>query len=421
MTTARSSRRWALSAVVALLWPLLLGATTAERELEVRMLEIASGLRCPVCQNLSVAESSSELAQEMRALILDELRAGKSPEEIRAYFVSKYGQWILLSPTARGFGLLVWVLPGLGAVAGLGGAAFALRRWARRGSRFAPAPAGAEDLARVHDLVVADALPARLSAEEAREIEGLRELEFDHRAGKLSDQDYGELRALYEAKAAATLAAAAAERVRAAARAAEEAEAAPAPARPAPRRWRWAAAAVFLVVFGAAIGFLLPQAVRVREEGGSITGGMLTGSEAPVSAAQPRDLPALLDQGRRAMEAQDLGRALTLFRVALEVDPDQVTARAYLGLVLLRGGHPDRALPEFDRALSREPSFPQALWGKGLALYETPGKTSEAIRTWEALLAQDISGKDRDHVRSLLAQARQRLERETKPAPVAPR
>lgn len=152
-----------------------------------------------------------------------------------------------------------------------------------------------------------------------------------------------------------------------------------------------------------------------------MTGGFVTGAGAPVLAAETRDVPALLDQGRRAMEAQDLGRALTLFRRALEVDPDQVTARAHLGLILLRGGHPDRALPEFDRALSREPGLPQALWGKGLALYKTPGKTSEAIRTWEALLAQDISGQDRDHVRSVLAQARQRLERETKPAPVASR
>lgn len=152
-----------------------------------------------------------------------------------------------------------------------------------------------------------------------------------------------------------------------------------------------------------------------------MTGGLLTGTAAPVLAAGTRDVPALLDQGRRAMEAKDLGRALALFRVALEVDPDQVTARAYLGLVLLRGGHPDRALHEFDRALSRAPGFPQALWGKGLALYETPGKTSEAIRTWEVLLAQGISEKDRDHVRSLLAQARQRLEREAKPAPAASR
>jgi cytochrome c-type biogenesis protein CcmH len=214
VTTARSSRRPARLALVALLWPLLLGAAAADRDLEARMLEIATGLRCPVCQNLSVADSNSDLAREMRGLILDELRAGKSPEEIRAFFVAKYGQWILLSPTPRGFGLLVWVLPGLAAVAGLGGAAWVLRRWARRGPGPVPVPAAARDLTRVRDLLSADRLPADLSPEERRELEGLQELEFDHRAGKVSDEDHRELRALYETRAAAALAAAEVERAR---------------------------------------------------------------------------------------------------------------------------------------------------------------------------------------------------------------
>ena len=114
MTTARSSS--GLLAALALLLVLAAPALGADDDLERRMREVASGLRCPVCQNLSVAESTSELARDMRALILDQLRAGKTPEEIRAYFVSKYGPWILLSPPARGIGLLVWLLPALVAV-----------------------------------------------------------------------------------------------------------------------------------------------------------------------------------------------------------------------------------------------------------------------------------------------------------------
>ena len=419
MSTARSSRGWKAWVLVALIGSLLLAPPArAQEDLERQAREVASGLRCPVCQNLSVADSPSEMAREMRALILDDLKAGKRPDEIQAYFVSKYGQWILLSPTPRGFALLLWVLPALGALLGLGGTAWVLRRWARRGAS-PPQPADAAALARVRAAVEGKA--TALPPEGARLVEGLRELDFDYRAGKLSAGDYAELRTLYEARAAPALAVT--EEPGLGARVDDPVRrprAERAPLSPTVRAWRWVGAALFLVGFGAAIGFFLPQSLRLRD-GGSMTGGLLTGTGAPVLAAGTRDVPALLDQGRRAMEAQDLGRALALFRVALEVDPDQVPARAYLGLVLLRGGHPDRALPEFDRALSREPKFSQALWGKGLALYETPGRTSEAIRTWEVLLAQDISGQDRDHVRSLLAQARQRLERETKRAPVASR
>src|SRR3989337_3842696 len=79
-------------------------AVAGGEDLDEQMRAIASGLRCPVCQNLSVADSTSELARDMRALIVDQLRAGKTPEEIRAYFVSKYGPWILLAPPARGIG-----------------------------------------------------------------------------------------------------------------------------------------------------------------------------------------------------------------------------------------------------------------------------------------------------------------------------
>ncbi|MGH7256720.1 MAG: cytochrome c-type biogenesis protein, partial [Nitrospirales bacterium] len=63
-------------------------------DLEEQARIIASDLRCPVCQNLSVADSPSELARQMRDLIREQLREGKSPEEIKAYFVSKYGEWV---------------------------------------------------------------------------------------------------------------------------------------------------------------------------------------------------------------------------------------------------------------------------------------------------------------------------------------
>jgi cytochrome c-type biogenesis protein CcmH len=385
----------------------------AAEHLEEQMRQIASGLRCPVCQNLSVADSPSEMAQEMRALIVDELRAGKRPEEIRAYFVSKYGEWILLSPTPRGFGLLVWVLPGLGAVVAFGGAAWVLRRWTRPGTSMPRAGAVVDEtvLARVRAAAAADDPPVALPPEEARLVEGLRELLFDYRSGKLSTRDYEELQALYEAKAATLV-------PREAPRGDVGVEASMRPAaRPGATRgvWRWATAALFLVGFGVAIGFFLPRSVRLRGEG-SPTGDFLTGTRDDVARNGSRNLSALLEQGRQAMEAQDARRAIGLFNRALEMDPDQPTAHTYLGLILHQAGHPEKALQSFERALAREPNSPQALWGKGLVLYEAMGKTAEAIRTWEVLLAQEISKEDRDHVLSVLAQARDRSKGQTAPA-----
>jgi cytochrome c-type biogenesis protein CcmH len=84
-----------------------------------RSHEIAAGLRCPVCQNLSVADSPSGLAGEMRSEITTRLRDGERPEEIRAFFVDRYGEWILLEPPKRGLNLVPWAVPIVALIAGI--------------------------------------------------------------------------------------------------------------------------------------------------------------------------------------------------------------------------------------------------------------------------------------------------------------
>ncbi|MEK7221199.1 MAG: cytochrome c-type biogenesis protein [candidate division NC10 bacterium] len=108
-------------------------------DLEDRVREIASGLRCVVCQNLSVADSPSDLAKEMRNLVRELLQQGKSREEIQAYFVSRYGEFVLLSPPKRGFNLLVWGLPFVAILAGAWGVYLVARRWTERREEAEPA------------------------------------------------------------------------------------------------------------------------------------------------------------------------------------------------------------------------------------------------------------------------------------------
>lgn len=78
---------------------------------EANAAVLAGELRCPVCQGNSIKDSPSEMAQEMRNLIRDQLREGRTPDEVRAYFASKYGEWILLEPRAEGLNLVVYLVP----------------------------------------------------------------------------------------------------------------------------------------------------------------------------------------------------------------------------------------------------------------------------------------------------------------------
>lgn len=120
-----------LAAVPALAQP---PATNVE---DPRLYEVASELRCVVCQNLSVADSPSEMAQQMRGIVRERLAAGDSPEQVIQYFVDKYGEWILLAPRRHGFNWVVWLAPYVAVAVGLVIFAVVVRRWTRRRARVA--------------------------------------------------------------------------------------------------------------------------------------------------------------------------------------------------------------------------------------------------------------------------------------------
>jgi cytochrome c-type biogenesis protein CcmH len=101
--------------------------------LEARTSELASQIRCPVCRGLSIEDSPTDLAVEMKGVIRERLAAGETSDQIKAYFVDRYGEWVLLRPTATGFNLALWVLPFLLLVVSGAGLAVAFRRWTRQG------------------------------------------------------------------------------------------------------------------------------------------------------------------------------------------------------------------------------------------------------------------------------------------------
>ena len=122
-------RRWIILLIPFWLFSASLHAESVDLEEQVR--RIAAELRCPVCQNLSVADSPSEMAQQMRAIIQQQLKEGKSPDEVTTYFISKYGEWVMLAPRAKGFSLLIWILPFVALGGGILFVVFIVRRWVK--------------------------------------------------------------------------------------------------------------------------------------------------------------------------------------------------------------------------------------------------------------------------------------------------
>ena len=91
----------------------------ANPDIENRTARIGARLRCPVCRQQSVAESSSRIAREMQDVIREMLVQGRSEQEIEVYFVEAYGPWILLKPRAEGINLVVYLGPAAALLLGL--------------------------------------------------------------------------------------------------------------------------------------------------------------------------------------------------------------------------------------------------------------------------------------------------------------
>ncbi|MFH1793128.1 MAG: cytochrome c-type biogenesis protein [Pseudomonadota bacterium] len=100
----------------------------ADPALEARARAISAGLRCMICQNQSIDESDAALAKDLRVLVRQRLVAGDSDEEVIAYVVSRYGEFVLLKPEFNWRNALLWGTPVLLLLVGGGYILVASRR-----------------------------------------------------------------------------------------------------------------------------------------------------------------------------------------------------------------------------------------------------------------------------------------------------
>ncbi|HEY6531119.1 MAG TPA: cytochrome c-type biogenesis protein [Acidimicrobiales bacterium] len=94
-----------------------------------RVAAISRTIKCPACAGESVAESNAPASYEIRIDIAQRIQAGQTDDEIRSFYAAKYGDAILLTPSAEGVNLLVWVLPVVAIALGFGALVVAFRRW----------------------------------------------------------------------------------------------------------------------------------------------------------------------------------------------------------------------------------------------------------------------------------------------------
>ncbi len=254
-------------------------------------------------------------------------------------------------------------------------------------------------------------------------LRALRELDFEHEAGHVSDDDYAELRARYEAETAAVLTDL------------DRLDVAPAPRAPratvaAPARvgaWRHpfalGAGAVALVVFGVALGIgIVRYSEPDRTAGMPTTGSRPLASleppagTPPVQSGRPLDpgmLQGMLQAARQSLFAGRPQEASAAYQAVLKRDPQNVDALTHLGLLLIlsadgeqRAQLVDHGLQLFDRALGIDPNYAPALFYRGQVLYEVKRDTAGAIASWEKFVAIAPPGEDRDRVSKLITEAK---------------
>ncbi len=119
--------------------------------LEARARHLSEEVRCMVCQNQSIDDSEAPLAHDLRVLVRQRLEAGDNDRQVLDFLVARYGDFVLLKPPFKPETLLLWGLPPLALLAGLGALVLMARR--RKRVSLQPAALSREEEAKLATLV----------------------------------------------------------------------------------------------------------------------------------------------------------------------------------------------------------------------------------------------------------------------------
>jgi cytochrome c-type biogenesis protein CcmH len=377
--------------------------------------QIAAGLRCPVCKDLSAADSPAPLARQMRTQIRQQLAAGDTPDQIRQRFVTAYGPSVLISPPDNGWGralaMAPWVLLAGG---GLAGGLF-LRRAVRR----RPGRPAREAVRHPH------------VASLRRQLDDLDE---DLAAGRVGESDYHEVRAPLAAELVETMRSLDARRPADLPPAGAGRQAARPRGVPRRRLLRWGVGVGLATAASVGVAVLLVGAVDPRIPGTSVTGGLEAGAaEAAQAGDSAATRPGAASKGltggqlaavQKAVESvkKTPGRAAAHvelagayteagqpqlaaveYLAATRLDPTNPEANTALALVAFQAGSARQAEALTTKALRGRPGHPEALYTRGLIRAMGLHRPVAATRDLEAYLRAAPFGSHRRTVATVLA------------------
>lgn len=263
-----------------------------------------------------------------------------------------------------------------------------------------------------------------LAEEKLAIYRALRELEFDHQAGHLSDDDYGAIRERYEARAAQLLkeldtleTSQPNAEWSTTKKPVERPEAVAGPKHGWTRRpATLTVGALALLIFGVTLGLgvarytapdqtMVPPGSRLPVPM-NMPGMATTDPSRPVP---PEMLGGMLDAARQSLFAGRYQEAIAAYQAVLKRDPKNVDAITHMGLIVATGGHGDTALETFQKALAIDPNYPPAHLYRGQVLYEMKQDYEGAIQAWEKFSQIVPEGENKALARRMIQEAQARL------------
>jgi len=369
-----------------------------------RALAIETDIRCPSCEDLSVAQSSAPTAVAVRATVQRQIAEGRSDQQIESYLESRYGASIELDPPASGWTLLVWLVPLLAGVGGLAVVTTVLIR--RHVTVLDEAAAGdVGSIGSVSDDAELPTDPDRLADRRAFLVRSLSDADAEYLAGDLSDRDYLALRrrdmkrlaaldahgssalpgpetpaVLSAAGPAVATASAVTSSAVTAATAATAATVTSAATAERPRRGRRS----WWFLAGAVAAFTVALVVAVTQfSSNRLPGQTPTGS---VSLSPSQQTEETLAQAASDEDQGQVEQAASRYQDVLDQHPANEVALAQLGWIEFETGHStgDRSLladarAKLDRAVKLDPQDYAARLYLGTVLLQQNGDASAAV------------------------------------------